>query len=234
MFTARQQENLCHKSRVLINVSIVEDKDKTRDSLRVLIDGTTGFRCVSAHASAEDALENMPLRKTQVVLVDLGLPHRSGIECVYELKTRHPGLLVLILTVHEDVERIFQSLAAGAHGYLLKTTEPAEILAAIRDVYQGGAPMSPPIARKVIQHFHQLPNHDDNLARLTKREQEIMCEVATGCTFKEIAEKKGIGYETVKAHVRNVYHKLHVTSRTSAVVKFLGRKWREPATAEHY
>lgn len=217
---------------MVINVSIIEDKDKTRESLRVLIDGTTGFRCVSTHATAEDALKNLPLRKTQVALVDLSLPRRSGIECIAELKTRQPGLLALILTVHEDVERIFQSLAAGAHGYLLKTTEPADILSAIRELVHGGAPMSPPIARKVIQHFHSLEKGDD-LTGLTKREHEIMREVATGRTLKEIAEGMGISYETVKAHLRNVYHKLHVTSRTSAVVKFLGRKLSAPATAKH-
>lgn len=222
---------MCHKSRVLINVSIIEDKDKTRESLRVLIDGTTGFRCVSTHASAEDASEKLPIRRAQVVLVDLGLPRRSGIECVRELKLRNANLLPLILTVHEDVERIFQALAAGAHGYLLKTTEPAEILASIREVFQGGAPMSPPIARKVIQYFHQFEKQHDEVSQLTKREQEIMREVATGRTFKEIAEEMGIGYETVKAHVRNVYGKLHVTSRTSAVVKFMVRRWNAPAVA---
>lgn len=215
---------------MLINVSVIEDKDKTRESLRILIDGTPGFRCVSTHASAEDASEKLPIRRAQVALVDLGLPRRSGIECVRELKLRNPNLLSVILTVHEDVERIFQALTAGAHGYLLKTTEPAEILASIREVTQGGAPMSPPIARKVIQYFHQFEKLGD-FTPLTKREQEIMREVATGRTFKEIAEAMGISYETVKAHVRNVYQKLHVTSRTSAVVKFMERKWREPSLA---
>ena len=117
-----------------INVSIIEDKEKPRESLRILIDGAHGFRCVSAHDSAEEALSEMPFDKTQVVLVDLGLPEMSGVECVRELKMRHPRLLILILTIHEDVEKIFKSLAAGAHGYLLKTTPYAEVLGAIKEV----------------------------------------------------------------------------------------------------
>jgi DNA-binding NarL/FixJ family response regulator len=166
----------------------------------------------------------MPFKKTQVVLVDLGLPKMSGVECVRELKTLQPSLFVLILTIHEDVEKIFKSLAAGAHGYLLKTTEPAEIISAMKEVCNGGAPMTPSIARKVIQHFHRLPKDGTDLTQLTEREQEIMEEVATGRVFKEVADRLGISYETVKVHVRNVYHKLHVTSRTAAVLKFLGRQ----------
>ena len=203
-----------------VKVSIVEDNDRVRESLTSLIEGARGFRCVGAHRSAEAALKLVPEEKPDVVLMDIHLPRLCGIDCVRKLKAIEPHLLVLMLTAYEDDDLIFQALKAGANGYLVKQTPPSEILAAIEEVHEGGAPMSSNIARKVIQSFHSAgPNEPTET--LSPREREILDLLARGYTNKEIADLLSIAFQTVHTHVRNIYGKLHVRSRTEAVAKYL-------------
>lgn len=204
-----------------INVSIIEDDAKTRKSFAMLVEGTPGFACVSSHPSAEDALEKMPARTVEVALVDIKLPRQSGIECVRQLKQKHPHLLLIMLTIVDDAGSIFEALAAGAHGYILKTTPPAQIMQAISEAVAGGSPMSSAIARKVIQHFHGLPPR--NLGQLTPRELQILEQLAEGYTDKEIGNKLGIAGDTVRGGLQKIYKKLHVTGRIRAVRRFLGK-----------
>jgi DNA-binding NarL/FixJ family response regulator len=204
-----------------IKVSIVEDNDRVRESLTSLIDGARGFRCVGAHRSAEAALRLVPEEKPNVVLMDIHLPRLSGVDCVRKLKATEPDLLVLMLTAYEDDDLIFQALKAGANGYLVKQTPPSEILAAIREVHEGGAPMSSNIARKVIQSFHQTGPSESPTESLSPRELEILDLLAKGYMNKEIADILSIAFQTVHTHVRNIYSKLHVRSRTEAVAKYL-------------
>ena len=204
-----------------IKVSIVEDNDRVRESLTSLIDGARGFRCVGAHRSAEAALRLVPEEKPNVVLMDIHLPRLSGVDCVRKLKAIEPDLLVLMLTAYEDDDLIFQALKAGANGYLVKQTPASEILAAIREVHEGGAPMSSNIARKVIHSFHQTGPNESPTETLSPREREILDLLAKGYLYKEIADTLSIAYLTVHTHVRNIYEKLHVRSRTEAVAKYL-------------
>lgn len=206
-----------------ITVSIVDDDDPLRESLEILISGSKGFRCLGAHRSAELALQKIPCEKPDVVLMDINLPRMSGIECVSKLKALVPNTQVLMVTVYEDSDQIFKSLVAGASGYLVKDTPPAEILEAIQDVHRGGSPMSSHIARKVVKYFQTLPPTNSEIENLSAREQEIMSYLAKGYRYKEIAETLSISVLTVRSHLRRVYEKLHVRSRTEAVVKFLGR-----------
>jgi DNA-binding NarL/FixJ family response regulator len=204
-----------------IAVALIEDDASTRDAFAVLLKGAPGFRFISAHATAEDALATLPLKDVDVVLVDIGLPLMSGIELTRELKRRRADLLVLMLTVHLDTDRVFGALKAGADGYLLKRTPPAQVLEAIAEVKAGGAPMTRGIARKVLQDFHQRPQPASELETLTERESEVLRELATGYTAKEIADRLGIQFNTVRSHIKTVYRKLHVTHRLAAV-----EKWR--------
>lgn len=209
---------------MLIKVSIVEDDSRTREALAVLLNGTPGFTCLSVHANAEHALGHLPVEEANVVAMDLSLPQLSGIECIEKLKRRRPELLILVLTVHEDAQKIFSALQAGASGYLLKRTPPARILEAILELSTGGSPMTPAIARKVIQHFHKRPLRSAGLSDLTDRELEVLHQVAQGSSNKEVAEELGISVETVRNHIRHIFDKLHVRSRTEAVVKYLGKQ----------
>jgi len=206
-----------------INVSIVEDDDRIRGSLSVLIDGAENIRCISTHRSAEDALSQIPLKKPDVVLMDINLPNMSGIECVQKLKALMPGLQILMLTMYEDDEQVFHSLMAGASGYLVKRTSPAEILAAIKEVHSGASPMSGKIARTVVEYFQKIKPATAEKEHLSKREKEILDLLVQGYRYKEIADALSIGFETVRSHLKNIYEKLHVSSRTEAVVKYLGK-----------
>lgn len=205
----------------LVRVSIVEDNDRVRESLASLINGAPGFRCIGAHRSAEAALKLVPDEKPDVVLMDIHLPKLSGIECVRRLKAVEPGLVIMMLTAYEDDDLIFQALKAGADGYLVKQTPASEILAAIQDVHAGGAPMSSNIARRVIQSFHQPDTSFDPTEALSPREHEILDLLAQGFMNKEIADTLAIAFQTVHTHVRNIYSKLHVRSRTEAVAIYL-------------
>jgi DNA-binding NarL/FixJ family response regulator len=203
-------------------VAIVEDNTGVRESLAVLINGTPGFRCVGTCANAEVALKQLPADWPDIVLMDINLPQMSGIDCVVRLKAMRPSLHVLMLTVHVDSELIFKSLKAGASGYLIKQSSPAELLEAISDVLLGGAPMTNTIARKVVLFFQQKPATDETEC-LTKRELEILTQLAKGYQYKEIADLLAINVLTVRTHIHHIYEKLHVRSRTEAVVKFLRR-----------
>ena len=208
-----------------IAVSIVEDNSQIRSSLAKLIDSSPGYRCVSKHGSAEEALEEIPELRPQVVLMDINLPGLNGVECTRQLKPQLPGTQIIMLTVYQNTEHIFNALAAGATGYMLKQTPPTELLAAIKDVHAGGSPMSSHIARKLVQSFQPLPTtKDEETASLSPRESEVLVLLAKGFLYKEIAEQMKVSYATVHTHIRHIYEKLHVRSRTEAVAKHLGQK----------
>lgn len=207
---------------MIIKVAIVEDDDQVRENLATLIGGTKGFECVGTFSSGEQALENLPRRPPDVVLMDINLPGMSGVECVRQLKSLAPDLHVVMLTVYDDSERIFQALQMGASGYLLKRSTSAEIIQAIEEVHRGGAPMSSYIARKVVQSFNRPAPSGKPAENLSKRETDVLGYVARGYANKEIADALGLSTETVRGYLKTIYSKLHVRSRTEAALKFRG------------
>lgn len=213
-----------------ISVSIVEDDAQVRASLARLIDGSSGCRCVSRHGSAENALQEIPAIKPGVVLMDINLPGINGVECVRRLKPQIPATQIIMLTVYQNTEHIFDALAAGATGYLLKQTPPDELLTAIREVHAGGSPMSSHIARKIVQSFQQAASPSPEAQGLSPREVEVLDLLAKGFLYKEIAETTSVTYATVHTHIRHVYEKLHVRSRTEAVAKHLGQAPQQRGT----
>ncbi|TLD68619.1 response regulator transcription factor [Phragmitibacter flavus] len=206
-----------------VKVSIVEDDRVTRETLEKLINREPGLTCIATYPSAEQAIIEVPKLPPDVLLADINLTGRSGIECVAALKTAMPGLHVLMLTTYDDTENIFDSLRAGASGYMLKRARPADILAAVKEVHRGGSPMSMHIARKVVSYFHPGRTMAPELQTLTARENEILGQLSKGLQYKEIADQLNISTSTVRAHLHAIYGKLHVQSRTEAVVKFLGK-----------
>ncbi len=209
-------------SSMPITVSIVEDNEKLRGTLARVLNRADGFRCLSQYATAEEALQDLPQVKPDVVLMDINLPGMNGVECVRQLKFLLPQTQVVMLTVYEDTDNIFNALAAGASGYLLKRTSSRELLEAIREVHRGGSPMTMHIARKVVQSFQKTAPAQP-AENLSDREQQVLDLLAQGLIYKEIADKLGIGYETVHTYIRRVYEKLQVRTRTEAVAKFLRR-----------
>ncbi len=203
-----------------ISVSIVEDSEKLRGTLERVLNRAEGFRCVSQYASAEDALKDLPEVKPDVVLMDINLPGINGVECVRRLKKNLPQIQIIMLTVYEDTENIFDALTAGASGYLLKRTTGPELLDAIREVHRGGSPMTAHIARKVVQSF-QRNAPAQPAENLSEREQQVLDLLSQGLMYKEIADKLQISYETVHTYIRRIYEKLRVRTRTEAVAKFL-------------
>lgn len=206
-----------------ITVSIVEDNEQLRGTLARVLNRAEEFRCVSAYGDAESALEGLVKDRPEVVLMDINLPGMNGVECVRQLKQNLPQVLVIMLTVYEDTENIFNALAAGASGYLLKRTKSAELLEAIREVHRGGSPMTTHIARKVVHSFQKAGPSPQPTENLSQREQEVLDCLSQGFLYKEIAEKLGISYETVHTYIRRIYEKLQVRTRTEAVAKFLKR-----------
>jgi DNA-binding NarL/FixJ family response regulator len=206
-----------------IRVSIVEDNDQLRGTLARLIARAEGFECLTHYATAEAALEGLPKDRPQVVLMDINLPGLNGVECVRRLKQIAPEISAVMLTAYEDTENIFNALAAGAHGYLLKRAPRAELLEAIREVHRGGSPMTTHIARKVVQSFQRVQPAPQPGETLSAREQEVLDHLSHGFLYKEIADKMGISYETVHTYIRRIYEKLQVRTRTEAVAKFLRR-----------
>jgi len=206
-----------------LSVSIVEDDAGVRASLAKLIDSSPGFRCLSQHPTAESALQELPKTKPEVVLMDINLPALSGVECVRRLKPLLPDAQIIMLTVYQNTENIFNALAAGATGYLLKQTPPADLLAAIREVHEGGSPMSSHIARKIVQSFQKPQQTAHDTEDLSPRESQVLDLLAKGYLYKEIADKIGLTYSTVHTHIRHIYEKLHVRSRAQAVAKHLGQ-----------
>ena len=192
-----------------------------------MLNRADGFSCVSQYANAEDAVKNLPQVKPDVVLMDINLPGMNGVECVRKLKALMPQTQVMMLTVYEDTENIFNALAAGANGYMLKRTPTKELIEAIREVHRGGSPMTTHIARLVVQSFQKpvpaAPAAGGDLAELSEREQQVLDLLAQGLIYKEIADKLNIGYETVHTYIRRIYEKLQVRTRTEAVAKFLQR-----------
>lgn len=206
----------------MIRVVIIEDIKEIREGLQMLIDGSDGFICAETYASAEEALEKIPDICPDVALMDINLPGINGIEAVRRLKTQCTHTQFIMSTVYEDDESIFESLKAGATGYLLKKTAPIKILDSIMEVFHGGSPMSGQIARKVIASFQHKDSIDKSRV-LTQREKEILKSLAKGLRYKEIAFEFNIGIETVRSHARNIYEKLQVQSRTEAINKVLGQ-----------
>lgn len=204
-----------------IKISIVEDNADMRESVALLLNQAPGLRCVGSYATAEAAVRDLPGQKPDVALVDINLPGMNGIECVAKLKSQLPNLQVLMLTRYEQSDLIFDSIRAGASGYLLKHTSAAELIQAVEQVHAGGAPMTMQIARKVINHFQQIRKPASDMEKLTAREQEVLALLAKGYLYKEIASQLGITINTLRNHLRTIYDKLHVHSRTEATVKYL-------------
>jgi DNA-binding NarL/FixJ family response regulator len=204
-----------------ISVSIVEDNDKLRGTLARVLNRADGFRCVSQYPNAEDALKDLPAVKPEVVLMDINLPGINGVECVRQLKPLLPQTQVMMLTVYEDTENIFNALAAGASGYMLKRTSSKELLTAIQELHRGGSPMTMHIARKVVQSLQKDAPAAQPTENLSEREQQVLDLLSQGLIYKEIADKLQISYETVHTYIRRIYEKLQVRTRTEAVAKFL-------------
>jgi DNA-binding NarL/FixJ family response regulator len=203
-----------------IRVAIVEDDEQVQEDLARLVGEAKGFECVATLSSGEQALESLARRPPDVVLMDINLPGMSGVECVRQLKSMWPNLQIVMLTVYDDSDRIFQALQMGASGYLLKRSTAEEILRAIEDVHGGGAPMSSYIARKVVQSFRRQGASDKPAENLSKRETDVLDYVSRGYTNKEIADALGLSAETVRGYLKTIYTKLHVRSRTEAAMKF--------------
>jgi DNA-binding NarL/FixJ family response regulator len=206
-----------------ISVSIVEDNNQLRATLARILNRADGFHCLSQYANAEDALKDLPRVRPDVVLMDINLPGMNGVQCVRQLKVLLPQIQVMMLTVYEDTENIFNALTAGASGYMLKRTSSKELLEAIQDVQRGGSPMTMHIARKVVQSFQHTAATAQPTENLSEREQQVLDLLSQGLMYKEIAEKLGISYETVHTYIRRIYEKLQVRTRTEAVAKFLRR-----------
>ena len=212
-----------------ITVSIVEDSEQLRTTLARMIGRAEGFQHLGDYGTAEEALDAIPKNPPNVVLMDINLPGMNGVECVRKLKQLTPGTQVVMLTAYEDTENIFNSLAAGASGYLLKRSKSTEILEAIRDVQNGGSPMTTHIARKVVQSFQASAAATapavaaEPAEELSPREREVLDLLSQGFMYKEISDKLGISFETVRTYIRRIYEKLHVRTRTEAVAKALRR-----------
>lgn len=207
-----------------IRVAIIEDHDDYREGLFHLIDHTEGFQCVGQYVSVEEAVRKMP--EADVVLLDIGLPGKSGIEGIGEIKRRYPDAQVIMLTVFEDDKNIFEAIRAGANGYLLKKTPPAKLLLAIEDAAAGGMPMTPFVARQVVEMFKKyIPAEKENFS-LTERESEVLSLLVEGSNYAMIAEKLFISLDTVRNHIRHIYEKLHVHSKAEAVAKAIKRGFR--------
>lgn len=205
----------------MINVVIVEDNNTIRDGLKLLIDGTDGYSCTAVFSNCEDLLDEIDDLRVDVILMDIDLPGMSGIEGIRRVKKISQEILILVLTIYDENEVIFEALCAGASGYLVKKTPPAKLLDAIKEAYDGGAPMTSNIARKVVDYFQtskQVKKNTDDVD-LTKREKEVLSGLVEGSSYKAIADNLHISVDTVRFHFRNVYKKLHVHSQSEAVVK---------------
>ncbi|MDZ7291384.1 MAG: response regulator transcription factor [candidate division KSB1 bacterium] len=201
-----------------ISVVVIEDNEKFRNGLAQLIEGTPGYRCVGTFSDCEKALPEICNLLPDVILMDIGLPGMSGIEGVKAIKACLPEIEILMLTIYEDDAKVFDSLYAGASGYLLKKTAPAKILEAITEIHDGGSPMSPKIARKVLDLFHKTAPAEET-EQLSSREKEILQLLVEGLSYKAIGKRLFISPHTVRAHLKNIYEKLHVHSKSEAAVK---------------
>jgi len=205
----------------MISIAIIEDDEDVRESLEILVRTTEGFECAGSFADAETGLEFLTLNPADIVLMDIHLPVMDGIECVRQLKSVHPGMQFIMCTVFKDDDSVFNALKAGATGYLLKNEEPNKIIDAIHELHAGGSPMTPQIARRVLESFKR-PSVNEAIHLLTKRETEMLGFLSKGLRYKEIADKLFISTETVRKHINNIYQKLHVQSRIEAVNMIFG------------
>src|SRR6185312_3010475 len=205
----------------MIKIAIVEDNNTLRKSLTHLFDNTVGLQCVASLSNLLNVVSEFRKAQPDIVLMDIGLPNISGIEGVRTVRENFDKIQVLMFTVFEDDDKIFEAIKAGASGYLLKKSYPEEITDAIFSLYQGGAPMSASIARKVIQSFQHIPSANKDNYQLTTRENEILYSLVDGLSYKKLAEKYFISISTVRTHIRHVYEKLHVNSKAQAVAKAL-------------
>lgn len=206
-----------------IRVAMIEDDEEIRFNLGDAVAADSGFRLVGSYRDAESAMKTLPEVNPDVVLMDINLPGMDGVQCVRRLKAAMPEVEFIMLTVYQDSALLIQSLMAGASGYLLKRISPDKLRLAIREVRDGGAPMTPGMARRIVQHFRQAPAPTSDLARLTPREKDVLDQLARGFCYKEVADNLHIGTGTLQTHVHNIYEKLRVHSRTEAVVKYLNR-----------
>ncbi|HJQ70963.1 MAG TPA: response regulator transcription factor [Blastocatellia bacterium] len=209
------------KTPSVIKVAIIEDQRDIRECLTFLINGTEGFRCTGSYRTMEEALEKIGFELPDVALSDIGLPGMSGIEGIKVLKERYPNLLLLMLTVYNDDERIFDAMCAGASGYLLKKTPPARLLESLKEAVGGGAPMSPEVARRVISLFREIRPPERADYELTPHETRLLKLFVEGHNYKTAAAELGVSVNTVNFHVRSIYEKLQVHTRSEAVVKAL-------------
>ena len=205
----------------MIKVIIVEDNHTIREGLKLLIEGTEGYACLAVYSNCEDLLDDLDKHSVDVILMDIDLPGISGIEGIKRVKEISAEILILILTIYDENDLIFEALCAGASGYLVKKTPPAKLLEAIKEAYEGGAPMTSNIARKVVDYFKTIKPEEKvkNDVELTKREKEVLTGLVEGNSYKAIANQLNISLETVRFHFRNIYKKLHVHSQSEAVVK---------------
>jgi len=206
-----------------IRVAMIEDDEEIRSNLGDAISANRDFQLVGSYPDAESALKSIPDANPRVVLMDINLTGMNGVQCVRRLKAALPDAEFIMLTVYQDSAFLIQSLMAGASGYLLKRTAPEKLLMAIREVCDGGAPMTPGMARRVVQHFQETPPPTSDLAKLTPREKDVLDQLARGFCYKEVADNLHIGTGTLQTHVHNIYEKLRVHSRTEAVVKYMNR-----------
>ncbi len=204
-----------------IKVAIVEDDLEICEGMTFLLNNSETTQCISTYHSAEEALRQITQHPPDVVLMDINLPQMSGIDCTRKLKTLLPKVQILMLTMYEDSEQVFNSILAGASGYLVKRTPPAKIVEAIQEIFSGASPMSGRIARMMVEHFRQVKRAAPELENLSRREQEVIELLAKGYRYKEIADALNMGFDTVRSHLRSIYDKLHVQSRTEAVAKYL-------------
>jgi DNA-binding NarL/FixJ family response regulator len=204
----------------MIKVGIVEDNKTLREGFETLLNRTPGFQCVCTCATVADALKKIPRAQPDVVLMDIQLPDSTGVECTAKIKEQMPSVHIVILTVYEDSERIFQALRAGACGYLLKRAQPEKVIAAVKEAHEGGVPMTPEIARKVIGQFRGQAAAAEQMEALSEREREVLELVMHGLGNKAIADRLSVTVAAVKWHLQHIYDKLHVHSRTEAALKF--------------
>jgi DNA-binding NarL/FixJ family response regulator len=206
----------------MITVSIIEDISDIREGLASIISNQPELKLLTCYENAEAAIANLPNLKPNVVVADINLPGKSGIECVAEIKAKHPDILFIMFTIYEDNDQVFEALKAGASGYILKNTEPAKIVEAIVELHEGGSPMSPKIARKVLQSFNTPPSNPV-YELISKREREVLELLSKGFLYKEIADQLSISLSTVKRHLNHIYEKLQVQNKTEAVNKLYGK-----------
>lgn len=210
----------------MIKVVIFEDNRSLREGLAAMIGGTAGFMCTGAFPNCNNLIKNITQAKPDVVLMDIEMPGINGIEAVSLIKEAFPGIKILMETIFDDDEKIFKSICAGAEGYILKHTAPADIMGAIRDIYEGGSPMTPSIANRVLKMMKNPPNiKKQETFDLSAREQEILACIVKGMSYKVIAHTCSISIETVNVHIKNIYRKLHVHSKTEAVIKVMKGGW---------